>query len=301
MNGVKVKFTFAPYNFSEKRIAKKGEPYSFERTTDDAPGRYLCGVSSGTAIDGHGDRLLPEAIEDLHRQATDHDIYLYAAHDRPFTDDIGLLKKSMLLDNGDWYTEYRLHDNNSEADRVWKMVNGITPYTKAREFGFSIEGLIPRDEYTTANGLPTGPKIVKRVILDQGVSVVTMPAYRPSHVVAIQKAFERDAMPIRREFPIIQKSELELLTERHKYDEQFENACEKIVFMDAPEEVLLKEIDKVFGEYKAACTPVLLGLARVERAEKTQGDAERAIKQLAMVNDLTKIRNELRNKTKDSK
>jgi hypothetical protein len=189
----KIKFLIHPAR--DKAIAKDGRGYAIEKA--DASGnlqRYLCGVSSGMNVDAHGDRMAKEAIQDFMYQTTEKDIPLYVNHGKDFTDSIGLLNKSEILQNGDWYTEYQLFGpndkvpdkNKQEAENVWRMSNGLPPYRKAHKFGFSIEGFIPDNRIRNSDD---GREILK-VDLDPGVSLVTQPAYTTSVANAIAKALK---------------------------------------------------------------------------------------------------------------
>ena len=102
------------------------------------------------AIDAHNDRMSKECIEDFINQTQEKDVTLYVNHGKDFSSDIGILENSKILENGDWYTEYRLYDESDSvpksdielADKIWKQANGLPPYKTKRQFGFSIEGYI---------------------------------------------------------------------------------------------------------------------------------------------------------------
>jgi hypothetical protein len=182
---IKLLFTIAD---SETRKPVEKEFKKYTKTQKDSQGkekRYLCGVMSGLAVDAHGERMSEKAIQGMIEQTHAKDITLYTNHGKDFTEDIGILRNIIKLDNGDLYAEFELYDDNSEADKVWAQANGLPPYKHARQFGFSIEGFVPEDKIrNTATG-----KEIDYVDLDPGVSLVSKPAYTPSIVQAIQKAF----------------------------------------------------------------------------------------------------------------
>jgi hypothetical protein len=161
--------------------------------------RYLRGISSGPQLDQHEERMTQECIDDFMRQANEDDILLYVdLHGFGATEDIGILTKAEVLDNGDWYTEYRLFDSADDPgtfkletiETVWKQMNGLPPYTKAKKRGFSIEGDIPDDGIVSAEVDEKGnliKRVLRRVDLT-GVVLVPKPAYKPSVASAVYKA-----------------------------------------------------------------------------------------------------------------
>lgn len=163
---------------------------------EDSKHFYLCGIASGLAIDGHGERMDEEAVKGMHEQFQVKDIPLYVNHGKDYTEDIGLLTNSKILDNGDLYHEYRLYDDSDRgkipdrnielAKHVRVISAGLPPYKYPRIFGFSIEGYVPdeRIKYNPA----TGGKRIMQVDLDPGVSLVTKPAYQSSVANAVVKS-----------------------------------------------------------------------------------------------------------------
>lgn len=180
-----IKFLLHPASHLNKKISSDNLCGIEKADSTGAKKRYLCGISSGMALDAHNDHMSEKCIKDFVGQSSTKDIPLYVNHGKDFTADIGLLKKSEITNDGEWYTEYQLHDDNPEADKVWKQANGLPPYEHARQFGFSIEGLIPEDG-VISNG---NTREITKVDLDPGVSLVTKPAYTSSIANAIAKAF----------------------------------------------------------------------------------------------------------------
>jgi hypothetical protein len=161
--------------------------------------RYLQGISSGVRIDGEGERLTENAIKGLLDQAKEKNILLYAGlHDVNFQDDIGILVDSSIINDGkDWFTVYRLYDEydnlgsakTEAADNVWKQVNGLPPYSKPAQKGFSVEGVVPLDSIISKKINKDGSysqRVVDYMVLD-GVVLVNRPAYTASFATAVYK------------------------------------------------------------------------------------------------------------------
>lgn len=186
-DGKRVSFHFHPYDWEKKgHVVEKSEDGITKR-------RYLCGITSGLKIDGHGEQMTEKCIKSFMDQANSGDILLYPdVHGIKASQDIGRLTVAKVLDDGDWYTEYRLYDDSDEigpvkkeiVDTLWKQLNGFPPYTKPKQKGFSIEGIIP-DSAVGYNTMNKG--IIDDVSLD-GVVLVPRPAYLDSMATAITKA-----------------------------------------------------------------------------------------------------------------
>jgi hypothetical protein len=277
VNRIPVKFNFYPADPSTKSQVKKDGDYFYhiEKDSDSGKkGRYLAGVSSGSGVDAHGDRLLPEAIEDFHKQAQEKDIPLYANHDRTFTDDIGVLSKSEVLENGDWYTEYRLHENNPEADKAWRQANGIEPYSRKREFGFSIEGFIPEDAIQQTS---TG-RAIRKVDIDPGVSLVTKPAYTVSHATALTKALGALVKKSLKDMMAIHEDERDNFEKKWDVQCAFDELIQLVLHSKQTDEEKKQSLIEAFEQYKDEMIPVLLSHEAIEQREsltvqKSQGIA----------------------------
>jgi hypothetical protein len=192
--GRKISFWFTPYKEDEGlHIIEKESDEGIKR-------RYLKGITSGIRMDGHGERMTEECIKGMQEQANNGEILLYESpHGVNFMNDIGRLDKSEVLPNGDWLTMYRLYDEMDgfepgsrtleQADKLWRQLNGIAPYEKKKQIGFSIEGTIPDEgilEMDEATGVRTR---INAVDLD-GVIVTPKPSYRTSVAAAVRKALD---------------------------------------------------------------------------------------------------------------
>jgi hypothetical protein len=182
----KIRFDFAP-------IANASQ-YLVEKEDSGKKHHYLYGVSSGTQVDGHGERMTEECIKSFHNQAHSGDILLFTGkHDVNFIDDIGRLVESRIESNGDWLTGYRLYDEDDgfgpmtmeRVDKVWRQVSGLPPYTAAKRYGFSIEGEIPDNKIEYCDSM--GRRRIADVAL-AGTVLVNRPAYTTSVAHAVMKA-----------------------------------------------------------------------------------------------------------------
>lgn len=262
MTRIPVNFGFYPADPTSKTKIQKDGRYAYEKEVGGKKGRYLAGISSGSKVDAHGDFLTREAIEDLHKQAQEKDIPLYANHDRVFTDDIGVLRVSEVLDNGDWYTEYQLHDGNPEAEKVWNQINGLAPYSRKREFGFSIEGFIPESAIRkTAMG-----REISKVEIDPGVTIVTKPAYTVSYVTAIAKSMSGMKKSLKDMLKLKEDSQ-ETYERKWDIESSFQELCSLIVNSDKSPEEKTQSLNEAFDQYKTEIVPVLLSLPTTEQVE----------------------------------
>ncbi len=192
MSGTPIKFNFHPYKFDEKE-------HVIEKSENGMKRRFLRGIASGPKWDGHGERMTQKAIQSFSNQANTGDILLYAdLHGIRFTDDIGTLANHEILPNGDWFNEYRLYDQSDDVgaatvetvNKLWKQVNGLSPYTQPRQKGFSVEGTIPEGgliAYKEDAAGNVAERVIDDVLLD-GVIVVPRPAYQDSIAHAVYKA-----------------------------------------------------------------------------------------------------------------
>lgn len=172
-------------------------PYKIQRndqgfvTRENEGRRYVYGISSGPKEDSHGTTATPETIKQFHEQAQSKNIKLFAhdEHESSSLLDIGILTGSKILDDGSWWTEFRLYDEDDPVDReskeisnkLWLQLNGLPPYNHPEDFGFSIDG---RGKIMKVNGR----EYLSDIDLD-GVYVVKHPSYSESTVMAIQRHF----------------------------------------------------------------------------------------------------------------
>ncbi len=190
MEGSKrIEFHFHPFNWDSHE-------HTIEKDDGGNRRKYMRGISSGIQQDLHGEKMTEKCIKSFHEQANSGDILLYEGkHGVNFVDDIGKLSKSEITPEGNWYTEYQLYDEADgfsassvtleKVEKLWKQVNGLPPYTKPRQQGFSIEGDIPDGGIVQMD--MSGRRVIDDVALD-GVLIVTRPAYKDSIATAVFKA-----------------------------------------------------------------------------------------------------------------
>jgi len=127
-------------------------------------------------------------------QAGSGEILLYEGqHGVEHTADLGRLVESQITPEGDWITIYRLYDSFDNvgpiklerAETLWNQVNGLPPYKKAIQKGFSIEGYIPDEGIIEMS--ESGQRVIDSVDLD-GVLVTPRPSYKSSVITAVYKA-----------------------------------------------------------------------------------------------------------------
>ena len=187
-----IAFGFHPYNFD-----KRG--HCVEKAEGTKKRRYLVGISSGSKFDQQDERMTDKCIKSMLSQGNSGDILLYPdVHGIKASEDIGKLILTKVLKDGDWYTEYKLYDEEDgigpvkaeKIDTIWKQMNGLPPYKQPIQKGFSIEGYIPPEGIISAERDGNG-NISKRVIDDvrlDGVCLVPRQAYKPAVAMAVYKA-----------------------------------------------------------------------------------------------------------------
>jgi hypothetical protein len=238
-----------------------------EKDVEGGKRKYLVGVSSGLATDAHRERMSEKAIESFMKQANSGEILLYPdIHGIKASKDIGRLTECKVMDNGDWYTEYALYNENdfdselhkeklSTIDTVWRQLNGLSPYEKPMQKGFSIEGYVPSGKIKTNT---RGENIIDDVMLD-GVILCPRPAYETGIANAVYKSLgvcpdwveEKVKKNIRGKLSeIISNKETQSQYYQRKFeiDEAFEQSIYEI--MKDPKPNKQERLSIVFDEYK---------------------------------------------------
>lgn len=260
-----IKFHFHPYDYdnSNHTISKEEE--------DGLKRKYLVGVSSGLLVDAHGERMTEKCIKSFMDQANSGEILLYTdVHGIRSTEDIGVLSKAEIKENGDWFTEYKLHDKKDgigdfkaeKIEVIWNQLNGLPPYKKPRQKGFSVEGLIPTSSIITGSDGEVKRSVLDDVILD-GVVLVPRPAYKDSIATAIYKALG-ETTPERVEsikFTLKEVLEQEEIEDKYRslkwrYQDALEETIEKIMTKKNTNKE--EELDIIFDEYKSMMISLIL-------------------------------------------
>ena len=235
-----------------------------EKDIDGKKSRYLAGIASGLKADGHGEHVTERCISSMCSQAEAGDILLYADHhDFNSSEDIGILESFKVLENGDWYVEFRLYDESDgvddasiqRADKLWAQVNGLPPYTRARRKGFSIEGEIPNNAILQRKKINLG--IIDDIVL-KGIVIVPEPAYKDSYVHAIYKALDieppwkiRKAVQKRLTGTIKKDRQAQYDRDRYDIEEERDRIIAEIIKKNGKSDIecLTEELKSVFNEY----------------------------------------------------
>jgi len=289
----KIKFNFRP---CEK---DKGDPcnVTLEKDEGGKKRRYVAGICSGLKTDAHKERMSEKAIKSFMDQMTKQDLLLYPdIHGIKSTEDIGIGTHGEILDNGDWYVEFRIYDENdfpgdihkdklATADSVWKQLNGLPPYTKKREKGFSIEGMIPPGGLIDAPVGDEAKSVIDQVELD-GVVLVPKPAYESSVASSVYKAIgenlpeKNDRLRKSLKESLMDRVNTEQVREnfwdkRWEYSRALEEMVEKIMSGSSPNKH--EDLTVVFEEYSQLM--INLVLASEQAFVKDDKDVDESITQ----------------------
>ena len=279
-SNTRISFQFAPdISQSGNNAVEKADSQGRKR-------RFLEGASSGIKVDGHGERMTSKAIESFQRQAQSGDLLLYPAiHGIKFNKDIGILVDSKILENGDWWTSYRMYDdfdtnigraNIDDAKTCWAQIVGLPPYSKPKERGFSIEGHVPEDAIISKKIDGQGNyyhRVIDDVVLE-GVVLVSVPAYGPSMARSVYKALG-ELLPIAKQSieqkvfksitEIINENELEekYYSTRFKIEDALEKSLKAVLRINDGRE--RDRISSVMKGYSDAITNLILDNTRIFR------------------------------------
>jgi len=274
----RISFVFHPYNFENRSHFVTKQDGAKQR-------RYLIGVSSGTAVDGHGEKMTPTGIKSFQDQANSGDVLLYdGAHYFDHSQDIGKLTHSEILPNNDWLTEFRLYDEDDgmgqetldRANKLWAKVNGLPPYSSPKELGFSIEGYIPDGGLKSIDR--DKKRVIDNVMLD-GVVIIPRPAYRSSIAQAVYKALDEippwnlNKMLGKGFRDKVVKEDLtnNYFKKRFQFQDMLEDEIENIMVnpkIGDKEE----NLDKLFNEYKTAMMELVFESSSMFDKERYTGD-----------------------------
>jgi hypothetical protein len=285
----KISFHFQPNLQKEGKFL---DTMIVEKEIDGKKKRYFEGISSGLKKDAHKERVSDRCIKKFMEQANSGDMLLFPdIHGIKQSEDIGILEKATILENGDWWTSYRLYDEDDDPgqyklekiNNLWKQCMGLPPYKKKKQMGFSIEGIIPEE-----NGIimsSTGDTILDDIQLD-GVVLVPRPAYMDSIANAVYKAL--DILPPWREEKVqknIQGKLNQVINEKElkdkywskKYDVQdaLSQTIEEIM-LDA-QDMKIERLSIVFDEYKTAMINLLMESQAIFQNDDLNKEVTRSI------------------------
>lgn len=266
--GISIHFIMYPYLIEKGfHAVEKADNKGHKR-------RYLYGIASGMRTDGTGERMTKNAIHGMQDQANSGDILIYAGqHGVDHTDDIGKLVKAEITPGGDWVITNRLYDEQDgfspgsktleKANKLWKQINGIPPYKKPKQYGYSIEGFIPDGGIVQMSD--SGKRVIDNVELD-GVLITPRPAYVQSVIQAVYKAL--DELPPKKvevykaqlqntfsELLRAEQRETNFYTQKYKFDELFQTIIEEIMSRGDQTQ---DRLNLAFNEYKEVMIKLLL-------------------------------------------
>lgn len=277
----RISIQYLPYHYDQKG-------HAVEKSVSGKKNKYLIGVTSGPQWDKQGERITPDCVKSLHDQANSGDILLYAdRHGVKYTEDIGILTKSEILEGGDWYCENRLYDQSDYSGtefrntqetiaKLWKQILGLPPYKYPRQKGFSIEGFIPDDGILSYKQDPHGTvtnRVINKILLD-GVIVCPRPAYA-SVSQAVYKSLEENPPWVNEKIynnfmASIQTDEIQNSYYRfhNQYSDKLEEIIEKI--MTNPGVRDKKDaLSGVFDQYKEAMINLVLQSSAMFEKDKS--------------------------------
>ena len=266
--GIPINFLMYPYLIDEGFHAVEKQDETGKKR------RYLYGIASGMKEDGTGERMTKNAVQGMQNQANSGDILIYAGqHGVDHTDDIGKLVKAEITPGGDWVITNRLYDELDgfspgsktleKANKLWKQINGLPPYKKPKQYGYSIEGFIPDGGILQMSD--TGKRVIDNVELD-GVLITPRPAYTPSVIQAVYKALDElppkkaevEKAKLKNTFAELIESEQReqnFYTQKYKLDELFQEILDKIMSCG---DQTRDRLNLAFNEYKEAMIELLL-------------------------------------------
>ncbi len=268
-----IKFNFQPF------IPENKKSNAVEKADNQGKKhKYIEGIASGPKTDAHEERMTPECIKDFMEQANSGNILLYAdLHGIRSTTDIGILDVAKILDNGDWFISCKLYDDSDGVDKasidtankLWLQINGLPPYKKPIQKGFSIEGFIGPQGILSAEKDQLGQmrkRVINKVDLD-GVVVVPRPAYKDSIVHGVYKALGEispwKSEKVQKQFQSFLQSQLSKKETEHNYNQRRWDV--ESAMQDQIESIMSKDdYDKqdqltiLFDEYKEIMIPLIM-------------------------------------------
>lgn len=279
---IRIPFHFHPYGFEKKlhAVEKAG--------TNGKPKRYLKGITSGMRTDGHGERMTKNCIQRMQDQANSGEILLYEGqHGVTHTEDLGRLVESEITPSGEWITTYKLYDEEDgfepgsltleRADKLWRQVNGLPPYEKPLQKGFSIEGYIPDGGIIEMSD--SGQRVIDNVDLD-GVLVTPRPSYRSSVITSIYKALD-EIIPEKKELftksikgkflehIAAEEARNNFYSRRYKFEDILNESIEEIMLDSLNQR---EKLDVLFDEYKEMMIQLILSNAGIYRRSEDSPD-----------------------------
>ncbi|MBE0302184.1 hypothetical protein Lepto782_23475 (plasmid) [Leptospira interrogans serovar Canicola] len=262
----KIQFDILPASaVTRKALHPRRDPITNCTTIKkDASGRerrYLVGTSSGPKKDAHKDAMSEKCIKGFQQQSLDKTILLVHPHtDNLIENQIGILDKSAIDQDGEWKTQFRLFDkydleDNPEfsktivekANQFWMMVRGEGAYSKPTRISqFSIQGLMrEEDVLKTSNGI-----VIDWIELD-AVAAVTKGAYPQNDFLTVEKALTQFIKKGELQDAVVQDQQTrDLYDENLRIDYVFRDRFRDIIESKDSTDQKRERISNLFDEYK---------------------------------------------------
>jgi hypothetical protein len=281
----KISFPLFPYKW--ETINQKNEYLVEKADTGGKKRRYIVGIATGMQIDKHGERLTKNAVHSIINQCNSGDLLLYNdIHGIRDNEDIGILDKAEILPDGDLKTDFRLYDQYDNLgeeivksnDKLWRKMNGLPPYTKRRQKGFSIEGYVPENKIIAMDE-KGGRRVIDDVLLD-GVVLVPRPAYN-SITEAVCKCLGELTPKIEEKVKKSFNSKLSELINQKEISNQYFNKKYDIeqALEDAIKEIMSDKFENkgerliiIFDEYKSMMIGLIINSSSLFPSEDSEDD-----------------------------
>jgi len=226
----------------------------------DAAGKertYYEGISSGPALDSHGERMTKECVADFQRQAAETTILFVHPHTDNLSEHIGKLENCWLTESGEWGVSLRTWDESDIAEGVpvarvqaakdfVNMTTGQGVYKKpVRISQFSIQGLVDKKDVTSA---PDGTRAINHLQLD-AIAAVTMGAYPQDNFSTVEKIFKQYDRAVKQNTLNLDDTLAEWGKEFHSLEWSKDLRIKEIMQSAGDPASKAKEIDQVLADY----------------------------------------------------
>ncbi|TGN00361.1 hypothetical protein EHR03_13105 [Leptospira mayottensis] len=223
--------------------------------------RYLIGTSSGPKRDAHKDTMSEKCIKGFQQQSLDKTILLVHPHtDNLIENQIGILDKSAIDQDGEWKTQFRLFDkydleDNPEfsktivekANQFWMMIRGEGAYIKPTRISqFSIQGLLREEDVSKTNN----GTVINWIELD-AIAAITKGAYPQNDFLTVEKVLTQFIKKGELQDAIIQGQKTrDLYEDNWNVESEFRDQLRKIIESKDSSDQKKDKISNLFDEYK---------------------------------------------------
>lgn len=169
----------------------------------------LVGLASGPEVDGHGDRVAPEAIWNFAKQINESPgtiPFRDAHHEDGVFRDLGYVTKAWVTDSGYLGVEVQLDGENPAATYLHKQIQ------KGKQYGMSVAGKVTDWAMEYAPEIGKSLRTFRNVVLKE-ISATTRPSWSHSLGTVIAKAIQ-DAENSESDATVGESVEDELQTEQ---------------------------------------------------------------------------------------